>query len=182
MLIGICGKKQHGKDTIARILAAKYGYKVRHFADPLKATCAAVFGLNDEQLNGADKEVRDNFWGVSPRVIMQLVGTELFRNELAARMPEVGRNIWIRSFAKTYDSNTNTVIADVRFKNEYEWIKCVGGIVIRVNRPEMDGGDAHESENAIGEFTSDYTIENNSTLGHLETEIDKIVSEYRLYN
>lgn len=189
MLIGICGKKQHGKDTIARILEARYGFRVRHFADPLKTICAAVFGLNNEQLHGRNKEVRDNFWGTTPRAIMQVVGTDLFRNELARHMPEVGHNIWIRSFAKTYESDVNTVIADVRFTNEYEWIKRVGGIVIRVNRPGLvntDGSsvihnyhDRHESENSLDEFESDYVIENSHCFAHLETEIEKIISKHR---
>jgi hypothetical protein len=162
---------------------------VRHFADPLKTACAAVFGLNDQQINGNSKEVRDDFWGTTPRIIMQTVGTELFRNELAKRMPEVGHNIWIRSFAKTYESDVNTVIADVRFKNEYEWIKCVGGIVIRVNRPRLgntDGSsvihDYHESENSLDEFESDYVIENSHCFAHLETEIEKIINIYHFYH
>lgn len=191
-LIGICGAKYHGKDTIAKILQKNYGYKIEHFADPLKEVCKSVFGFSEEQLNGDDKERVDAFWGVSPRYMMQRVGTELFRNELSKHVPYLNNDIWLIAFKRRYCINdAHTVVADVRFDNEYDYIKDVGGLVIKVvkcpKQVEVDyhtanmiskhiSLDLHQSEsNSIG---ADYIVFNNGTIEELEEKIKKIIEPH----
>lgn len=178
-LIGICGKKRHGKDTVAQILKKNYGYGIHHFADPLKEACSLIFGFTDEQLNGADKEAIDGFWKTTPRNIMQVVGTELFRDELPKYVDGIGNDIWLKSFIKRYDDTKRVVIADVRFENEYNWIKSAGGIVIKVQRVSLNDKDMHASENTS--LPADFVITNDGTIGDLEVEVERIMAHYSSY-
>jgi hypothetical protein len=129
-IIGITGKKFHGKDTIGDYYVKK-GYTRIAFADTLKEACKLIFGLTHEQLYGDKKEVIDEYWKKTPREIMQYVGTDLFRNQF-------DENIWINSLRrKMISSDKKYVITDVRFDNEATMIKDIGGIIIKVNRTNL---------------------------------------------
>ena len=93
MLIAILGKKHSGKDTIANFLIEKYGFTKYSFADPLKKGIQAFFNLTDQQLNDQKlKEEIDPRWGVSPRKLFQVIGTDFFQNSIRDFLPELKIN------------------------------------------------------------------------------------------
>jgi hypothetical protein len=102
------------------------------FADALKNACAEIFGFDFEQLHGSKKEIIDDFWKVSPRTVLQYVGTDLFRNQLHLIIPNIDNNIWIKVIEKkihnilTSCPNAKIVITDVRFANEEKLIHDMG--------------------------------------------------------
>lgn len=182
-IIGITGRKFNGKDTVGNILIEKYGYTRIAFADPLKRACEAIFHFTNEQLYGSEKEKLDDFWKVTPRTVMQFVGTEMFREQIHKIIPNVGDNIWIKSIEKeiknTLEINKNAkfVVTDVRFNNECEVIKTWGGKVIRVTRPSINNTlDMHESELNISSLDVDYDLLNDSTITNLENNLDNLLS------
>ena len=61
-LIGICGNKFNGKDTIADYLVKNYGYTKISLSDSLKHALQEIFCFSDEQLWGSQKEIIDVFW------------------------------------------------------------------------------------------------------------------------
>ena len=63
---------------------------------------------------------------MTPRKMLQQVGTDLFRNQLHP-------NTWVNATFANYHDN-NWIITDVRFPNELEAIKKHNGITIRINR------------------------------------------------
>jgi len=183
LIIGITGKKFNGKDTLGKYLS-KYGYKRLAFADPLKDVLRDVFHFNDEQLYGEDKEKIDPYWKVSPRTIMQFVGTDLFRHQMKKILPDVGNNIWIevikRQILEIWKTNPDQkiVLTDLRFPNEIALIKEFGGIIIRVKR-NIDKNDndfvvVHESETYIDTLNVDYDFDNNGTKDDLFTKFDDL--------
>jgi hypothetical protein len=104
-LIGLVAPKQSGKDTIGDYLCGKYSFKKYNFADPLKEGVRKIFGFTEEQLYGNEKEIIDPFWGVSPREVLQKMGTEVFQYEVPKTIPElndVGRSFWVKCFEKWY--------------------------------------------------------------------------------
>ena len=110
ILIGLVAHKQSGKDTIADYLCKNYYFKKYNFADPLKEGMSKIFGFNHEQLYGNKKEVIDPFWGVSPREVLQKMGTEIFQYEVPKAIPEldsVGRLFWVKCFEKWYKEEMN---------------------------------------------------------------------------
>lgn len=176
-VIGIMGKKFHGKDTVADHIVKKYGYNKISYADPLKEGCRQIFGLDDEQLYGSKKEVIDEYWGVTPRTILQYVGTDLFRNQLSNIIPDIDKNIWIKRMERTFIDNPDKsyIIADVRFPNEFEMIKRHGGIIIKVVRPDIKSEDTHASETNIDKMTGDIEINNKGTLKDLYQTVDIVM-------
>lgn len=184
-LIGLLGKARSGKDTSADYLIKHHKYTKTSFANPLKNACTAVFGFTDEQLYGDLKETVDKRWGISPRQAMQFVGTDLFRKQFGQIAPHIGEDVWIRSFMINYNNNNNihnnnTIIADVRFQNEIDAVKELGGIVIKITRDDAEKmtkhGD-HESEFNQDSLTGyDLEIKNNGTLDDLYKQLEKVVN------
>jgi len=172
MIVGFAGKKGAGKDFAGNYLIEKYGFKKYAFADNLKRGIQEIFFLEDDQLWGESKEIDDEFWGVSPRKLMQTIGTEIFRDSLHKYFKcnwEKG-NFWVKCFEKWYEKNGgNVVITDVRFYEEADIIKKMGGIIIFIDRQGLLY-DNHSSENYYINY--DYIVKNIER-GQLFNDIDK---------
>lgn len=167
MIVGIAGKKNSGKTTVASELMRYHGYTERAFADPLKEACMAIFHLNHEQMYGDQKEVEDPRLGVTPRHVLQFVGTNMFRNTKIPGLRVDSTRLWVWNFKQWYakqPAGTRVVLSDVRFEEEADAINALGGIVIRIDRIGCDG-DQHESENI--DFAVDYAVNNDGSMEQL---------------
>jgi len=175
MLIGILGIKYSGKDTIADHLVNNYHFNKTTFAKPLKDICKILFCFSDDQLYGNKKDIIDKNWGITPRTVMQYIGTNIFRNDINKIIPNIKDNFWINLMELKFNSINNLVISDVRFQNEIDKIHEMNGIIIKVIRPNLYNIDNHESEYGIDKLNGDFIIYNNGTLDHLYNNIDKIM-------
>jgi hypothetical protein len=182
MIIGLVAKRQSGKTLVANYLMQNYNYIKLSFASPLKNLVQNIFLFNDDQLFGNSKEIIDPYWKTSPRSLLQFIGTDLFRNELSAKFPDIGDNIWIKHMEKKlsqFSDNDKIIIDDVRFNNEIDMIKNFGGIIIKIDRYKNDDllndkYNMHQSETDLCNFSSDITISNNSSINDLYLSIDKL--------
>jgi len=184
-IIGITGRKFNGKDTIANHLRDRYDYQQIAFAEPLKESCRVLFGFNDEQLYGSLKETSDpNWYNLTPRQVLQYMGTDIMRNQMTNLSKEFEDKFWIKcvenKIKKILSENPNVciVISDVRFPNEVEMIKKLGGTVIRVKRPNIENNNtfsAHASENMIDELPVDYELINDTTREELYYKTEDII-------
>lgn len=175
MLIGITGKKRSGKDTIAEYLIKEHGFVDYKFASPIKNLCKDIFLWDDEWVNGAYKETVDSRWGISPREAQQVVGTELFREHLPKTLKgfadTIGAGVWCARFQYWYESlpnDVNVIVSDMRFLNEAEIIKNIGGTLWRVERDGLVSNDTHPSEMEMESIQVDFKILNNHTLEALD--------------
>ena len=125
--------------------------------------------------------VRDCFYeeiNLTPRLLLQVVGTDLFRNQLHP-------NTWVNASFANYLNNA-WIFTDVRFPNELEAIKKRKGITIRVNRGlvertgKMIQGPEHISETALDDAKFDYVIENNGTIEELIEQVKKILIKEKI--
>ncbi|MCK9602822.1 MAG: adenylate kinase [Candidatus Omnitrophica bacterium] len=190
--IGITGRRRAGKDTIADYICARYG--ADHFtrklavADPIRAIARDVFGFSVAQLESALKDEIDPRWGATPREILQFVGTDMFRVTLGARFPSIGADIWARSLRDRIESASRgiirplaphiIVVSDVRFPNEAQVLRDLGGAIIRVRRAVGVGAnDEHASETAGDAIDADYEIANDCDLSALYERADAIVQK-----
>ncbi len=194
IIIGVTGLKRHGKDTTGDYLVKNHGYVKLAFAELLKQACKIIFGLTDQQLYGSeeDKERMDEYWKHSPREILQQVGTELFRETLPKVLPNISNDIWIRCIDKQIRNliaagHTKIVITDMRFDNEIEYIKQIGGLTWKVIRPSLlqnsndsDGNKTklHSSETRILDLPCDKVFLNDSTLNDLFEKIEQNIPQY----
>lgn len=181
-IIGITGKKFSGKDTVGNYLVEKYDYKQYAYATALKLAVKDIFEFTDEQLNTELKEVVDTRWNITPRRVLQYVGTDLFRNQSNVLFPDIGCDFWIkvleRKILKQLNENPDTkiVITDIRYKNEAELVKKLGGNIIKLNR-DTNMTDNHTSETSIDEINIDYEINNNGTKIQLFNIIDALIKK-----
>lgn len=160
--IGLIGLAGSGKDTIADIICADLNYKRASFAEALKTLCL-VMGWN------GDKDARG-------RKLLQDVG-------MAFRAYD--KDIWVDKTASTLEDQSTYVFTDVRFSNEADYIKNTrNGIIIRVVRPELKLGEAHQhiSESGQKDIEVDYTLINDGTIEDLRKLIlDAIHKENEKY-
>lgn len=201
MIVGIVGFIGSGKGTVGDLLAEK-GFHKDSFAAPLKDACSIIFGWPRELLEGDTelsrkwREEPDAFWSekfgksFSPRLALQLMGTEAGRNVFHP-------DIWVVSLLNRAKGR-DIVVTDVRFKNEVAHIQDNGGLIIRVKRgseplwfedfarhnqsPEIyprPNVDIHVSETDWIGCYWDYLIENNGTIEDLGRKIDDILTRIK---
>ena len=188
MIIGICGLIGSGKGTVADILVDQ-GFKKVSFADKLKDGVSTIFGWDRAMLEGDTDESRtwreqpDDFWSaetkmeVTPRLVLQLFGTDCMRNGF-------DDGVWVSLLKKTIlDNPGNYVVPDVRFENEINMLRDIGGEVWEVQRgrtPEwlikyeitgVEPKEVHSSEWRWIKSRKDVVIENNSTLAELNRQV-----------
>ena len=205
-IIGITGSAGSGKDTIGDILVSNLpNWKKLSFAGHLKDVTALLFGFDRKMLAGEtpeDREVReqpDQYWSekmgkdFTPRFALQFLGTNLLRNQLH-------QNIWVDCLEKTIlNSDENVVITDVRFPNEIDMIKNIGGEIWRVERGTLPSWwetaiyynskpntldipselkPIHESEwRWIGYDRPNHIFKNDRTIEDLKQEVLKVMGE-----
>lgn len=156
-IIGISGKKQHGKNTVAEIIQELTSplsdtftnsvgkWKQKSFATKLKQIGALLLNVDPKKFE--DEEYKNTeLWvnpesgeSVTPRLILQKIGTELGRG--------LHPDLWVNTSFADYkrikrevdDSEEyifpNWIFTDVRFPNEANAIVERGGIMLRVFRP-----------------------------------------------
>ncbi len=131
-LIGISGPIGSGKDTIASLIVVNSDnqYQTVSFAEPLREAAKVMFGWTDfEVTDRVAKETVDPFWGFSPRTALQYLGTEYGRKLLRD-------DVWIRAAQRKMEAGARhgkrTVIQDVRFPNEDEWVRSYGERSLRI--------------------------------------------------
>jgi len=163
-IIGLSGKARSGKDTAAGMLKTAFNAKTVAFADPIRDAMRVLFDFNEEHFNGSLKEVVVPWIGKSPRQLMQTLGTEWGRNI-------VNNDIWrilaARKIEQITDSFDHAVVTDVRFENEAEMIRSMGGRVWHIVRDNIPTVSAHASERGIDVHAGDVIIYNNGTMEDL---------------
>lgn len=157
MLIGLTGKAGSGKSFAAERLIKMRGFERIKFADPLKDMLRAL-GLNEHQIEGGLKEQPCTLLcGMTPRFAMQTLGTEWGRNT-------IGPDFWINIFCHRFLSGSihrNVVCDDVRFKNEADTIRRLGGYIVHIRTAVESVAHTHASE--IFDLTYDSEILNDFT-------------------
>lgn len=172
-IIGLTGKLGSGKDTVLARLQDLFGgtgsYQRVSFADKLKESAAALFGVTLEHLEMMKNEpsFRVNILNIrgygqelgrslSIREMLQRYGTEAHRNIF-------GDDFWVEAAMRGIEelapmpyqgkpdkSGPILVFTDVRFDNEARAIIERGGRIYRVIGPNEDTGD-HVSEAGIAD-------------------------------
>lgn len=203
MIIGVAGFLGSGKGTIGDMLITDYGYRVVSFADAVKDATSAVFGWSRTMLEGDTQESRDfretfdEFWSeqfgypVTPRYMLQLMGTEAGRDVFH-------RDIWVYAVMRKIQLHPgNYVIPDLRFKNEADFIKNMGGKCVRVRRgddpvwfefAEKDNltdsdfmttlyPEVHRSEYSLCGHKFDHIFDNNGSIEDLRNKLHIYMKE-----
>jgi len=192
-IIGISGKMRSGKDTASSRIQVRYDATVRSYADPLKEAAAIMFGEPLETFYSHEGKLALNAnWGMTNRDILQKFGTECARKVFYD-------DFWIRRFdlevkKLAAEGATTIIIPDCRFQNEAEWIKSMGGTLIKIIRPSEEHHPKffesikakvlswfgvyewwnHPSELGYPDHLNDYIIHNDGSFSEYTDIIDAI--------
>ena len=188
MIIGFCGTIGSGKDTAANFLVNTHGFVKLSFGAVLKDVVAAIFGWSRELLEGDTIESRnwrnqeDQWWTqrleigpITPRRMLQHIGTDLFRHEFH-------QDIWTacieRRISELMKQQKHIVVTDCRFPNEVECIHKYNGKVYKISRRSsaaIDLQNAHISEQTVEDCKVDDEIDNRSDLQNLYVQLSKLL-------
>lgn len=169
-IVGFAGQQGSGKDTCADFLR-KDGFTKYAFAKPLKQFCQDIFDLSHDQLHGPDREVIDPRYNMSPRTLLQKLGTDFFRNM-------IDFDFWVKYFQRwAANTSDDIVVSDIRFANELNAVREMGGWVFLVRRPKFECSDepGHVSEHANSLIGYDEVILNDGDLYDLEMKVKSAI-------
>ena len=123
----------------------------------------------DRMLEGDLKE-EACFCDVTPRLMMQTLGTDWGRELL-------GAGFWVRmaeeDIAEELQRGNSVVVDDIRFQNEVDMIRRLGGTVVHVVRPVQDRNPGeHKSEGQ--DLRPDAVIWNGGSLPEFHDKITRM--------
>lgn len=169
LIIGFTGLAGSGKDTCAH-MASKHRLASSHaFVRPLKSAMRELFGLSEAQLYGNQKEVVDPRWGKTPRELLQWFGTDVVRNQF-------DQDFFLKRMKSDLDSALDVaLVTDVRFDNEAELIRGLGGKIVHIHRPSNERRSDHVSESGVAKHLVDVVIVNDGTLEELEMKVRELI-------
>lgn len=190
-VIAFTGLAGSGKDTSGEALMVSPMFVRESFADPIRKMLEAIGVPVAEiyrEFGGARKnEPLPKFGNKSLRYLMQTLGTEWGRDL-------VSDSLWLDLTTERIKENTNnglfTVITDLRFENEAQAVKKLGGVIVKIQKvcssvTETENHDfySHSSESGIPDNLIDATISNffydNPTTGkyvHMKNTILQVSS------
>ena len=177
-LIGITGKARSGKDTVGNYIKGMHNFNTYAFADPIKKAASIMFGIPlDYFYDDEHKERIVSQWDLSPRQIMQTLGTEggrdLFRQDIWVKRGEIE---WA-NFCANNQYRSGLIFTDVRFENEAEMIRLNGGHIIHIERENVTKVNEHISEQGITFNLKDIVIHNDKTKEDLFKRVDDIMKK-----
>lgn len=200
-VIGLVGHARVGKDVCASYISRRLGGVQIAFADKIKEILMEMFDLDRDYFYGEtglkDLEI-DKYPGWSPRKLMQFIGTDSFR--------KVWDDVWINYTKKRIETiltkgycplykeelwgkNKVVVVSDIRFINEAQAIKDLGGEVWKIVRPGQDGKNLGYKEHAsekeqdlIPEEMLEVVVNNDSSLDELYKKLEICIQLFQSKN
>ena len=195
--LAISGKAGSGKNSAANIIIKDImhlyqdEFHIAAFATPIKKMIQEMFPnceqealygnseLRQNKITSALNEYADDSIGISYR-------------QAAIDIGKLGRsyhpNFWVWHAKKTFDSIMSAnlfynaslkayIIADLRFPNEFKWLKEENFIICRVKRENNSKiNDISEYiQDELSDDMFDFVIDNNGTMDDLKQQITKIM-------
>jgi len=168
-IIAISGKANTGKDHVSRLIQNSYKYYPFSFALHFKME---LVGLGDvtyeEVMDTKPTHVRD---------IIQQRGTEHGRLLYGEDIWVDTMHSWLTYFSKNWNIG-NFIVSDIRFPNEAEYVKRMGGKVFRIKSKDRlaitklnSNQLTHSSETALDSYEDSYfdgIIENNIDTNNMQ--------------
>lgn len=179
IIIGIGGYAGAGKDAVADVLEDSHGFYRTFMSQPLNA---ALCRLNPQI------EVRHGVIFRYTELIRQLGYTRAkefaeVRRLLQAMGTEVGRELfgetfWVdqmRKYLGSYKPDDDVVVTGIRFPNEVDMIRSLGGMIWWVARPGYGPVNSHISDSSLTHDVFDHVVMNDGTLDDLEETVARLL-------
>ena len=170
-----------GKDTVADMLTGifKYRYGVTYeqekFANPLRECLRILTGITDSHTQAGKQHFYPE-WGMTAGQMLQKLGTDAIREGFHPYA-------WVNSLFCNLVDDRPVIISDVRFENEAEAVLQRQGLVVFVERAEVNESAlasrdmTHPSEQAGSwcRMQGVVRIDNNGTLEELQRAVEELI-------
>lgn len=157
MLIGFIGKMGSGKSTAADYLVENHNFVKHNFKDALDKELVNLYPILLSSLGDGFSKPEDvvKRKPSSPalRELKQKHGTDVRR----AQDPDYWTKKWV-DYYYGFTHDVKVCVDDVRFQNEVDIIKSLGGMVVRIERTDITDTGDHLSEIALDGYKADFTI------------------------
>ena len=181
-LIGIGGRLASGKDSIADYLSDAHGWQKMGMSDPLHQsmmTLNPIVNMTHHHLveelttvRYAELTVQEGYTlakeNFEYRRLLQVFGTEVIRELF-------GNSVWVdfarKRVLECIGKQENVILTDLRYPNEIDLVRELGGSAWWVDRPGFNTAGEHTSENSVNEDDFDVTISNSGTLEDLHDTV-----------
>lgn len=164
-VIALTGPKGSGKDTVAKIFQNILGNNVHQvaFADPIKNEILRLFdlkGIDDYdafkrtevsfEVNNFNRKIEGRHLVREIGMMMRAYDEEQFNLYVKHKILYKPKDVW--------------VVTDLRFDNEYEMLKHIGAVIVKVvnNRVKVD--DSHITERGFDSDLIDFVLPNHGSM------------------
>jgi cytidylate kinase len=181
--IAISGKAGSGKNTVASLITdvlklTPEQYRISAFANKIKELTVAFFpGCSQEDLYGASELRQNKIISDINKVIPTSATYRAVNLDIGKLGREYNSRFWVAHEALNYmQAPVQTkvyMIADLRFIEEYEWVKDNDFTLIRVKRDNLikinDVSETEQDKLADGMF--DMVLDNNGSMDDLRQQL-----------
>lgn len=109
------------------------------------------------------------FAGKTPRELQQTLGTDWGRNL-------VNEELWVALMvSKLHRERSPVVVDDMRFPQEFDCLRGMGALMVRIDRPGASRPNGHGSEGLLDNHDFDVVIVNDGTLSVLRDTVYKML-------
>lgn len=177
MIIGVTGYATEGKDEVANVLVARWGFVKESWAAPIRRDLCIL----DPIVGSIRSRFKVRRWDVTYsealdtcgyveaksmfpefRRLMQVYGTDVHRT--------ISEDYWIKRTLASFAPQANYVIPDVRFSNEAKAVDYL----IRVVRPGVSPINDHPSDAGLAFPSVTHTVVNDGDLIQLADRVHEL--------
>lgn len=184
VIIGLIGRAGSGKDTVANRLVAEHGFRAISIAAPLKDAASVLFDIDRHVMDDRQlKETIDLRYGLTPRHLLQHMGTEYIRSQFS-------EDFLIKRALQGVSETDKVVITDVRFDNEAHGVMNTpisNAQLWNISADQRLRGETcldekaaqHVSEQPLSlDMYSVLEVDNNGTMDDLYRKVDAMVTTF----
>lgn len=195
MLILLSGWKNSGKDTTADLLVKRYGFIKLAFASALKDLVSEQYGIPRHYFDDRERKeqplpqfpvhLKDGF---SENVNTYMRGEFKEKDGVTYHTPRslcilegsikrsVDPNFWVKRAVRGLDPRKSYVISDWRYRTEYEALKHLSPITVRVQRFET-ALSTDPSERDLDKFPFHTVLKNTGAITDLNVLLAELLSK-----
>lgn len=194
LVIGVAGYARAGKDTVGRALIEHHDVQRIAFADKLKELLSEIDPVLETRAVCADLPPGNEHaptdprcmsaplstwraWGASEDWLKDNTDYRGYLQDLGAGVRTIlGEDTWVRAALMDLEPGQKYVITDVRYPNEADAIRAMGGSIWRVRRDGTGPANDHASETAMDDYRYDVTLHNDGTVDDLARGTSKALA------
>lgn len=171
-LIAFKGLKECGKSTTANFLINERGFTLINMKKAINSELKDLFPETMKSLAESYEMTVDEFISAKPPLLRPI------QKDWGMYRRSQDENYWVSKWLHGMESvhgGMSIVVDDIRFQNEAEVIKTLGGVIVEVIKEGMVSDDNHATETSSKDIKADHVI--SAAPGEVEKlceQIDKI--------